>query len=223
MKVRELLMRGSFSRTIIRFTEIFVICVLVAGCGVRVRNLPSQNLLDYKFSSSRDGLRISIDPFSDKERVEKYFGVDLLSDGILPVLVGFENIDSEDGFILVKEKSYISMDKLEDRQVRSEDNIRGYEELESALSIYNFGRIIGSPLFTFIGETQLYNESTILRNMDEKKFVDKIVYPGGLNVGFLYFKLKKKEDIGNIETVILPVQNIRNNEIKSIIVKMKML
>ncbi len=103
---------------------VLIMCIIFSGCATvkfdKAEVLPASS---YKYSCSKSGLTISVDPFIDEDRVNRIFGYDLLSQGILPVLVIFENKNAEDGFILLKERSILLIKDHERQSIK--DNLSG--------------------------------------------------------------------------------------------------
>ena len=71
-----------------------------------------------------------------------------------------------------------------------------------------------------IGEHQA-KLSIVQKNITEKELIAKTVYPGGSHSGFLYFFIPKREDLKNVEGVVLNLKNIRSNETRSMKIGMK--
>lgn len=197
----------------------FTVCLFFTGCvGLPHHELPSKNISAYNFTSSIDGLKISVDPFSDEERLKKYFGTDLISRGILPILIEFENINSEDGFYLIKEKTHLAWNESGNIKINVGNIDKEVENAKNLLTITSYSLVAG-PLLVALAEFNFATESIVRRNLDDKGLVDKIVYSGMSNKGFLYFWVNKKEEIRFIDKIIFSAKNIRTDEIKLMTVK----
>ena len=61
------------------------------------------------------------------------------------------------------------------------------------------------------------NWSIFAQNLEEKQLTYKIVYPGNSHYGFIYFGIKKKDDMTGIKDISFDVKNIRTNEIVTIL------
>ena len=181
-----------------------------------------------------------------EDRLKEFFGCDLLLRGVLPILVVIENQNAEDGYILAKEKTGLIMRKTNSTRTENDLGREGYasDELERAIKteagISNMGALvfagslpfyavgaIASPIIVIglvpmlIAEKKVKDEYAIKRNIEETQLVDKTLYQGGSNSGFLYFQLKDKEDINKIEGFVLGMKNIRSKEIMSLIIKLR--
>ncbi len=201
---------------------ILVVILIITGCyPVQIQKVDVQNQSSYKYYASNYGLKISIDPYFEEDRLEKYFGIDLLSNGgILPVLVVLENVNAEDGFILVKEKSKLIMKPTEtkventsDKEQKKDFPSYGNPEVFANLALLTspIGLLVFLPA-GFAVEKHNRDVTEISRNLNEKSLVEKTVYQGGSHNGFLYFKVNSKEDTANIEGVQINLKNIRTKE-----------
>lgn len=135
-------MRNIRKSTHIVITSIITIFFLgLTACStVQLQKVTIQPASSYKFSSSKAGLIISVDPFIEEDRVNKFFGYDLLSKGILPVLVVFENKSAEDGYILLNERTMLLMKDQVIRQNPKDNtigNINSSGELEKSANVQN--------------------------------------------------------------------------------------
>jgi len=70
---------------------------LVAGCSssYRVVHVPQYGADLYPQSQTRSGITVAVDEMKSTERVERLFGADLISEGILPVSVVVSNFGKQ--------------------------------------------------------------------------------------------------------------------------------
>ena len=81
------------------------LAVAVTGCvTIESPGLTIQPVAQYSLHQVKDDLFVAVEPFRDKAKVLKYFGTDLLSDGILPILTVVENHSRTSSFVLLKEQ-----------------------------------------------------------------------------------------------------------------------
>jgi hypothetical protein len=78
--------------------SILILCVLapavlLGGCASRyhVVRMPEREADLYPLSQSKDGVTIAIDEIKGAARAERYFGADLIKEGILPLVVVVSN------------------------------------------------------------------------------------------------------------------------------------
>src|SRR5713101_6700194 len=69
-----------------------LVVVLLAGCGsYQVAQMPQYEADLYPLTQSKSGITIGIDDIRSPERAQRYFGADLVKDGVLPVNVVVSN------------------------------------------------------------------------------------------------------------------------------------
>jgi hypothetical protein len=203
-----------------------IIFLIIASCGpVEIKKVTTQKADYYKFTSQKAGLKISVDPYKEENRLQEFFGCDLLSRGVLPVLVVIENQNSDDGYILVKERSVLVMRNTDPTDAKNNLGIGGYgsHDLEKAVKVESAIKpwLFLSTLFiapALAAEKRTRDELAIKENIEKTQLLDKTVYRGRSNSGFLYFQLKKKEDLDNVVDFYLNMKNIRTNEIVSFLI-----
>ncbi len=205
-----------------------IIFFVFAGCSaVDIKKVTYQKADYYKFTSQKAGLRISVDPYIQEDRLKEFFGCDMLSRGILPVFVVLENENAEDGYILVKEKTGLIMKTPSQMNSTNKSGGETYtsDELEKAVkteeTILNLGWVlspIGIMIPLVIADKKVKDERAIKRNVEEIHLGDKTIYQGGSNSGFLYFGINDKTDINKIEGLLLTMKNIRSKETMPLII-----
>lgn len=214
----------------LKILKILSICLAITtitvGCTLKVHEVDIQSVSFYKFTGESAGLKVSADLFTDKVELSKFFGVDLISKGILPVFIILENQTSEDGFLLIKErcKLMLKTSNPENEKDYVYHNVQPSQPMLNYTSlngIYPFLLVLSpiSPTILLVGVyASIYQENIdiVVRNLEEKYLTDKIVYPGSSHHGFIYFKIDKKEYIANIVGISLEAQNIRTKEIITI-------
>ena len=93
--------------------------ILFQGCAsLHLPEYKPQTIDRYPHAQVKDGLAIAANPLIDKEEVVKYFGADLLSLDVLPVLVVAENRSLSSSFVLSKEQFSLKGGKLLDETAR---------------------------------------------------------------------------------------------------------
>jgi len=126
-------------------SSIFIFALVVSGCApVEMEKVVVQRADQYRFTLQQQGLRVSVDPYTEDVRLRESFGCDLLSRGILPVLVVFENLSSEDGYIIVSDKSgLVLVDATIGGEKASEDQMK--KELKAAGTMIDVSTNIMGP------------------------------------------------------------------------------
>lgn len=208
------------------FIAVFLFLSL-SGCATNktvIPDVPVSPAQQYKYFLDQEGLSIAIDPFFEEERIRLYFGGDLLSRGILPVLIIVENNDNKAVYLL--ERNSI---QLQDSQQGVPD--RAAYNREPAISYpvrpLNVFEILGNPLaFAHITLTVralsgnpvmkpdvdnkvVLEANTLNENLKKNAFVDRTVFPNERHSGFVYFQIKGSDDLKNILAIVVKAKNIR--------------
>lgn len=88
---------------------IVALVFLLASCALQFKKAAVQKPDSYRFTLQDRGFTVSADPYKEDSRLDEYFGCDLLSRGILPVLLVIENQMAGDGFNLLAEEVRLLM------------------------------------------------------------------------------------------------------------------
>jgi len=210
------------SKLFVSFYSLVIVFFVVTGCSaVQMKKVTAQKTDYYKFTSQNSGLKISVDPYREENRLKDFFGCDMLSRGVLPVFVVIENLNAEDGYMLVKEQSSLFMINTDPTYTESNLAKSGYDsdKLKNLPKIDTITKLVSSATIMFfpISATVLLpvlgvvakrsmDEFAIARNIEEKQLLDKTLYQGGFNNGFLYFQLRSKEDMYKVEGLSLSMK-----------------
>jgi len=222
-------MRTLLSSKSLTLTSIITILVfIVVSCAdIDMKKVVVQAPDHYKFKSQQDGFRISVDPYTEKNRLQDYFGCDLISRGILPVFMNVENVSSEDGYIIMSDKAILlGIDAIKEGQditrqpnddlVKATKNFTSINKLGPTVPVIGVMALAILP-FGLASEKKFHDEVTIQRNLETKQLnYTKTIYQGDSQSGFLYFSIEKAEDLKKVQGVALIIKNIRTNEISSI-------
>ena len=216
--------RGKFHKTV----AAAVMVLTLTGCStVEIQKERAQPALAYSSHTEFGGLVISVEPYTEKDRLVKFFGCDLVARGVLPVLVVIENVEAGDGYVLLKENSTLVMqnpDLNSPGGIPGNANAKAKAAYESARATETVAGLLMSPLLgvlsAFYGN-EFQNEVTILENLRYKELAPKTIYRGGAQNGFLYFKFDRKEDLEHLTAVRVDMKNVRTGEIVALSVKIK--
>ena len=176
--------------------------VAVTGCvTIESPDLAIQAVAQYRLHQVKDDLFVAVEQFRDKERILKYFGADLLSKGILPVLTVVENHNRNSSFILLKEQfSLISSNRSKSTE-ESESLLRPFPETA--------GAILGGTIALYFST----KASQIRHNLMTRELRMKAISPGGSQCGFVYFKLPDKHDLASTSGISVKAQNLQTDEV----------
>lgn len=74
-----------------RYPIILAFCLLMGCTSYHVVRIPVRDAGLYPISQTLDAISVGIDPIKDGERSARYFGIDLLEQGIMPVVITVSN------------------------------------------------------------------------------------------------------------------------------------
>ena len=181
--------------------KIFIPCRLIISLLSALTILGCSNLLlpdytpkpitHYQYKKKRDGLEVIVQPFTDAQENEKYFGIDFKKMGYIPILLIARNSSTNNSFILKKEQVSIKIDNPDEnggvslnKQLSDQK-----EELEEAATVAAYMLL---PVISMFALNDKLNIKEIERNLLEKEFQTSTVSPGKKAHGFIYFKLPEK-------------------------------
>ena len=214
--------------------------LVMLGCSHTLApNVAVKPTSQYQLCQEREGLKVAVDPFFEEERIKTFFGTDLISHGVLPVLVVIENNHPNSGFLFDKRNfSIVMKGEDSDSQRGTDDIIHKYQKLldfekypglfigMGAIAIVN--PIMLPPIVTPIMLTPVVvlgfydtkkesDNAKINQNLMRKAFLDKTIFPGGSHSGFLYFQLKDQEVAKKVVAILIKVKNTISNEEQSFV------
>ncbi|MFH1349035.1 MAG: hypothetical protein ABIH58_05380 [Patescibacteria group bacterium] len=183
--------------------------------------LAVQPVSQYRLSQVKDNLFIAVEPFYDKEKIEEYFGRDLLSDGILPILLVAENHNQTSSFVLLKEQ--FSLTEPSSDMIASSDAGAPIAKEASIQAGASMAASTGMAVLTFnpmmmaggviVGGKAVADASAIQHNLTTKELTTKTLSHGKSQYGFVYFKLKDKNGITGNYIADVKALNLQSGEV----------
>ena len=204
--------------------------LFILGCvhNTQFPDVPISDVSMYARNLNNNGLKIASDPFIEEDRVIRYFGENLLSDGILPVMIIIDN-GSEKAVLIEVKNTYLMMDNhdqnLNSTEVKLKDQVRTYNMQDGggASIIMNYAiptavimganplLVLAMPIATLPFLYSQTKANVLKQVIDENVLFDKSLYPGDKHHGFVFFKVKDK--ITNIKAVKVILKSLKTNEI----------
>jgi hypothetical protein len=148
---------------------------------------------------------IALDPFVDRERTKKFFGIDAMDNGIAILHVRIVNktanqtllVEKKD-FQLVRNGAEVSTGNLD----KDKDSVTPGEVI---------GAIGMGSLMGILGATMVAHATEVQMNFTNKEMGDQTLSPGQSTEGFIYFAPVKKGEDWTRATVVqiklLPTKN----------------
>jgi hypothetical protein len=171
------------------------ISMQMAGCGAEKISPYHANALNtYSNQAAKNDLHIAIQPMTDKEEQEKYFGVALTDVGILPVYVIAENRSASHRFMLRDDRISLR-NKITNRSYPKplQTDAADDSHLEGAkrTSLIAGNVLLSAPLlFTSLGLARNSERVKVIQDsMFDKTLYTQTISPGKTAGGFAYFKI----------------------------------
>ncbi len=205
----------------VRIISIVVILFVLCGCEtVKFTDYHQDAINNLNKQKIKDGLSIAILALTDNDKVISYFGTDLLSSGILPVLIVAENNNESSSFIIHKERITFSNISAKDNQDIDKDT-----EYSAGQEVATVGAAAGImpvvlPLF-FIGASMVNNSNEIMHNMMDKEIRTETLSPREKISGFVYFPIPKEKKEQNKQYIMIDVLKYQSKETEKFIFPIK--
>ena len=204
----------------------------LACTAAKIPELQVESPATYPLHTEFNGLKLAVDPYLDPARVEGFFSVDLLAEGIVPILLVIENSSEAQGYRILRDN--VALLQAEGT-LATQSEVTGSQQLNQQLGqaetlggawagaatplplgyAYNLGP---GAAFAAIGAYAVFTEFSATRKKDvleysilETQLMDKTLYPGQTLSGFVYFRLDDS-DIGSITGIRVLAEGLKNIE-----------
>ena len=190
--------------------------LLLAGCTtMSVTPLTTGSADSYTQHEQTNGLVIGIRPMTDRREIKHMFKVNLLDEGLLPILVVAESQSASGSFIIAKDKVYVL------NEATGTTNTSQQEEVASGTAgtavgitgavLVGAGSLAAAPLL-FTGLKMASNATVIQYNLADKEFYSRTLGPGEKAQGFVYFQFPKESPPSGNYHVVAEVKNSATGE-----------
>jgi hypothetical protein len=207
-----------------------LVFVSMISTGCTSKSLPPPPLLAteaYPFGAESNGLKVAVEPWFDGAKVERHFGENFLSYGILPVRVFVVNGRTEGAYLLQPE----SVALLEGKGAVPAGSASGLDltsehaKAVGAASVIMQVTMLASPLMALgpglVGSlyaARLRDAQEAANRMEYVRFQDRPLYPSDSNTGFLFFHLSEAKDLERVGGLRFQLQNLRTREVFTVVV-----
>lgn len=134
-------------------------------------------------------IEVAIEPFDEASKIVKYFGTDLLSNGIYPFYIVIRN--GNDKSILI-DNSTFSLSLATEPENKTAGQGGNLVDGTAALSATTVGAVLLSPIIMLAGAKSLSDSTTINYTFNRNKLHPTTVSPNQSVEGFIYFPIKGK-------------------------------
>jgi hypothetical protein len=165
--------------------------------------LRAQRADAYEQHMEKEGLVIGIHPITQKAEITQNFNINLLDEGLLPILVVAENRNLSSSFIIAKEKVFVLNESTGTTNAsRSEQVATGKASAGGVLEIVGAGGLLG------LAGVKMASDATVIQfNLGDKEFYSRTLGPGEKAQGFLYFQFPKGSSLAANYHVVAEVKN----------------
>ncbi len=166
--------------------------VLLSACATR-DFLPVYDRESYSMQGKKAGLVMAVEPLMQKDLIDKYFGIDLINEGVFPIYVKVAN-NTQKSIYYIDEQA-IKLD-LSSRARSDDRNIidnTAPMSAGAATATFLFTPIGLLPVVLMAGGKALADASVINYTFNQNKLHANSIAPGESIGGFIYFKLPDKE------------------------------
>lgn len=170
----------------IRPTLILLCLAALTGCSTARRpDYQPETASRTAQTIQQDGLVVTLDPFVEKERTQRYFGIHALNEGIAILHVRVEN-QASDRAVLVTRSSFELVPAGASSGVAAvEDKVR--RSTAGGEAVMWTGASIGSVPMLFAGASLLSQSAEVKRNLVSKELREQTLPPGDTVEGFIYY------------------------------------
>jgi hypothetical protein len=198
---------------------VLVLIVMAAGCST-MATPPLYTSEHFPMQKESEGIQVSLEIVKSKDKVEKYFGTDLLAAGIVPFYVQVVNT-SKDSSILVDEHSFSLQLGAKSPGLNTNNKIKNSTEEASQMSTAATAGIFVTPLILMpilpamlLESGKMVTDASVVNYVfNRNKLWPTTLSPGRSIRGFVYFKLPAKEvmpDRWNMDVTIKHLSDDKN-------------
>lgn len=191
-----------------------IVVALTSGCGTLTIPKYSGGPSAQAPSRESEGLRITADTFSDRQRAETYFHTDPQGDRTIIVDLRAENRSTNATWLLTEESMYL-VDAA--GIVRGNAHDQQLEQSKAASEAVGYAGAVAISLPMMFASNKLNSDAMV----KEKNFVDQewrnqTLSPGQSASGFIYFRLGKATNTLAGASLRFDCLNTRNQQTNSI-------
>lgn len=169
----------------------------------------------YAQHEEKNGLQIGVRPMTDKQEIKDMFHINLLDNGLLPILVVAENGNPTASYIIAKEKVFVVNETSGVTNVSQIEGIRtgsgGQAMAAAGAVLVAAGSLAAAPLL-FEGLKMASDATVIQHNMADKEFYSRTLAPGEKAQGFVYFEFPKKSPPSGNYHIMADIKNSATGE-----------
>lgn len=170
--------------------------MLGAGCRtMAVPKLTAQKADAYEHHVEKDGLVIGVHALTDKSEVKQMFNVNLLNNGVVPILVVVENRSANSSFVVAKDKVFVVSEATGNTNISERKEVASGAGGQTMATIGAVGLVV-SPIAAgplLLAGLKMASDATVIEHgLRDKEFYTRTLGPGQKTQGIIYFQFPKK-------------------------------
>ena len=179
---------------------------VLAGCAT-MKSLPPYEATHFSMHQESRGIKVFVEPFSDQNTIKKYFGTDLISNGIFPFCVRIVN-GTDNTSILVDESTFSLKLKTD---IESTSESKEIIDSSAGADAAMVGAYV-SPALMLYGN-KLFTDAMVINSaFNQNRLKPTTVSPGKNVSGFVYFSLPEKGVIPKDWNLKATIKSISGDE-----------
>ena len=173
----------------------------------------------FPMQEETDGIKVSLEIFKSKDKIENTFGTDLIEAGIVPFYVQVDNT-TKDKSILVDEHSFSLQFGANRTDLTAKNKIKDSNEEASQLATAATAGIFVAPLFLtpilpimLLKSGKMITDTSVVNYVfNRNKLWPTTLSPGKSVRGFVYFKLPEKGIIPDKWNMIVSIKHFSDGK-----------
>lgn len=188
-----------------------IVLTLAVGCStIEIPRYSGSEVLNSGVLKEEQGLRIRIDPFVQPERVTKYFGMNSLEKGVVPVYICATNTSDKASFLLLTDQFKLAPASTPNATVGAANSITNPAPVSAGFSV---ATTLILPLWSVLVAKENTDTEAIEHNFVRQELLNETLSPGKSISGFVYFVIQGAYPPDSPATVVLPVRIMQTDQI----------
>jgi hypothetical protein len=198
----------------ILYTAACVLLLGTVGCGTM--KIPAYSGTPSASAQTREvqGLKVTVDPFTDRERAGTYFKVNPTGRRVYIAHVRAENAGSDTAWLLCEERMVLRGSWPGQELSAHGQNVEA--NLAAANAVGMAGAVALSIPMIFAGGKLTSDAMVVAKNFVDKEWRNQTLSPGQSAQGFVYFMLPEKKTINDVTALEMMLLNVRNQQTSTV-------
>ena len=166
---------------------VVLMAIVTTGCTMSVPEFKVRETSSYEQTTEKDGLMIAVYPTVQNSELDETFKIDLVSKGLLPVLLVADNRSQADSFILDTEKITMAERGVDQAKSGKRERVTSEGPGTGLIAAGAFAPLVPVLLPLLITGVKMVSDAQIIEhNVADKAFYSRTLDPGQKAFGYLY-------------------------------------